>query len=230
MSNITPIRQQVAQPSQQDWWGAHPEHPIWPPQGTCGPQPPSCFSQIAKADACWDQSQALYNLVSKVVMDIFQTNPGIIPSPPPSQGSGPILGVTDGSNAQPGQVGEFVTGTASLAYAANPAITQNVNSLIVLQPGDWDVRAFGQTSSAFGVAQFYLSPVPAGLSNEMNAVVFESTAVGGVLSWDTLVSATARASVKVPTLLAFAMAVNQSIASGLPAGTFTMWVEARRVR
>lgn len=241
MSNITPIRGPMPQWGGGGWQGGQPNDgwewngsqwvwcgppPCPPPQ--CGP--PSPVSAVAQAQACYNQSQSLYNLVSQVVSDIFAKNPGIIPSPPPSAGSGPILGVTDGSDAQPGQVGEFVSASSSIPYTAYPTATQVVVSSIVLQPGDWDVWGLVTFTTNIGIAALYLSPQPAGLSNAMVAI--NAVSAPGVQTQEmiSLTIPTARASVAVPTLLAFTFAIYQNLDAALPAGTATFNVEARRTR
>lgn len=82
----------------------------------------------------------LYDLVTKVVEDIFKNNPGIIPTPPPGQMTGPIIGVTDGSVAGPGEVGEvlrnIVTGTVGVSAGLGSASI----AALTLTPGDWDVQ------------------------------------------------------------------------------------------
>jgi hypothetical protein len=64
-------------------------------------------------------------------------------------------GVTDGSNAAPGDVGEYMTATGSAVGLVTTAVT-NLASL-ALTPGDWDVsgsvlfNASAGTHSFFGV-------------------------------------------------------------------------------
>lgn len=234
-NNITPIRQPPVT-TQQDWWfppqqGCPPPQ-VWPPQQPCPPQPcptpPSCFSQVAQANACWDQSQALYNLVSKVVMDIFQTNPGIIPPPPPSQGSGPLLGVTDGSSAAPGIIGEFIEGSGTFAYPGSPNITSGSISTLVAQPGDWDFWAYATFGPGpIGGAEFYLQPSPPGMSNDLLGQAYTTGATG---VYEAIIGPYARGSFTVPTLLAFFVNINNSLASSLTAGTMTLTVQGRRRR
>lgn len=252
MSNITPIRQPMPAwggppgvwpphggPPDGWWWDGTnwqcgtpcPPPPCPPPQCAPAPQPPSCFSAVAKAQSCYDQSQALYNLVSQVVSDIFMKNPGIIPSPPPGVGSGPILGVTDGSNAAPGEVGEFIQLTGQLAYAAYPTNTTGVISLGVIPPGDWDFDVSVYYSSFIGGTNFILSPGPAGISNGMAGISAElSFTTPGTFENVLVIGQAARGSFAVPSLMAFGIQVNQGQASGLAAGTATMYLEARRAR
>jgi hypothetical protein len=208
-------------------WPAPPAPPMPPPSGCA---PPSCFDWISKANSCWDQSQQLTDFLTNVIEDIFQQNPGIIPPPPPSAGTGPIIGVTDGSDAAPGEVGEFVTAFTSFNFAAYPTDTAGSVSVLVVQPGDWDLRVFTNFSTAIGGVAVYLSPSPAGISNNM----FGSVTVLGTTTPDIegvyLIGATARGNFTVPTLLAFSYNVLQSQNSVLAAGTGTVTVEGRRLR
>jgi hypothetical protein len=217
------------------WWQPHPEHPIWPPPQppVCPPPPsgcapPGCFDWIAKAQACWDQSQDLEAFLTQVITDIFTQNPGIIPPPPPSAGTGPIIGVSDGSDAAPGEVGEFVSFPISASYAAAPQ-TQFIQ-MGVLQPGDWDIRGNLYFETFIEGVLAYLSPQPTGVSNDMLACNQINAATG---SPDTagvaLTLPTARASFAVPTLFVLKMLTNYWGAGG-NAGTAVGNFEARRVR
>lgn len=249
MSNITPIR------SPQPQWGGgwdgdqgNPGNPGWawngsqwvwaggqpcPPQPCPPPQqvccPPSGFSAVAGAQACYNQSQSLYNLVSQVVSDIFAKNPGIIPQPPPSAGSGPIIGVTDGSSAAPGEVGEFATGSGTMAYSgtASANVIGSISPL-VLQPGDWDIGAYMTFTSPVGGAYYILQPVPPGASNPMQAWGTDVGAAGFGIEYEVLVGASARGSFSVPTLLAFYVVVG--IDANANSGTAELVVSARRRR
>lgn len=229
MNNITPIRSHMMQQGgPPGWWwdgcGWQPQHP----DCGCGPTPtpPSCFSQVAHANACYDQSQALYNLVSKVVTDIFTNNPGIIPSPPPASGSGPVMGVTDGSNAAPGQVGEFVTGTATFNYPASGTPTTTLSPLVV-QPGDWDLYSYMTTSTDTGTgAYFQLNPLPVGVSNSMTGWYGVGGSTEPLSEFAFVIGLTARGSFSVPTLLAFQVGIGTPPAAGVA----TLVVSARRRR
>jgi hypothetical protein len=166
--------------------------------------------------------------LTKVITDIFTQNPGIIPPPPPSAGTGPIIGVSDGSDAAPGEVGEFVKFALAGNYNA-AAQTQQI-SAGVLQPGDWDIRGTVYFETFIEGVLMYLNPVPAGVSNNMLACNQINAATG---SPDTagvaLTFPTARGSFAQPTLLAYSMLTNYW-GSGGTAGGYTGVVEARRVR
>ena len=54
---------------------------------------------------------------------------------------GPIVGVTDGSNAAPGDVGEYIlTGRSDLAQFADAGWI--IALTLLVQPGDWDMQAY----------------------------------------------------------------------------------------
>jgi hypothetical protein len=67
----------------------------------------------------------------------------------------PIIGVTDGSNAAAGQVGEYIQATSS--GVSSPTGTWINICSIVLTPGDWDVRANGWTNAQTGQSSVYLA-------------------------------------------------------------------------
>lgn len=230
-----PMPQPMAAPSQQDWvwdgvnWCPPGCPPPCPPQ-PCPPTPPSCFSFIAKADACWDQSQALFDLVTKVVEDIFEKNPGIIPPPPPGAGTGPIIGVTDGSNANPGEVGEFVGQFFSIPFAAYPNVT-NTNVSLVLQPGDWDCTCSAEFNTPIGGTVFRLTPLPVGMFNDMTGgLMIGTSTISPTPEWPAIVGMPSRGSFSIPTLLPFNVQIFQNLNSALLAGNMQLWFGARRRR
>lgn len=150
-----------------------------------------------------------------------------LPVPPLT---GPIVGVTDGSDAAPGQVGEFIKASSGFSYSASPVVTTSSLSVIIVQPGDWDLWAFisGMTTN-FGGAAFYLNPVPTGMSNNLGTV----NGIGSsslVEQNATVVSAMARGLFSVPTLLAFTVTIDQSNTTGILAGSGQLSVEGRRRR
>lgn len=79
---------------------------------------------------------------------------GTVWAPTPVGGGGPVLGITDGSNAAPGYVGEQLN-----ADATNNAIPQGTPTTLVslnLTPGDWLVSAgiswAGNAPGGYGVS------------------------------------------------------------------------------
>jgi hypothetical protein len=90
-------------------------------------------------------------------------------------------------------------------------------SLGVLSPGDWDLSGFaGGWSVPVSESEIYLSPTPTGFSNNMI----------GFMTGDWMPLTHARASITVPTLLAF----TSNVVGTSAAGTGSLSVEARRAR
>jgi hypothetical protein len=141
----------------------------------------------------------------------------------------PMQGVTDGSDAKPGMIGEYVTGAGSLNYAANPAVTTGTVSPLVLSPGDWNITTWLYMTSPYGEAAFWLDPRPVGNSNLLRGAVAGVTAISSV-NTSVVVGQTGRGSYTVPTLLAFSVTIDQSTSAALTAGTASVVVEARRMR
>ena len=251
-ANVTPIRPPpmpepgwVWNGQSWVWLGPHPDHPIWPPEPPrppfCPPRPdcapPSCFSKIAKAEACWDQSQELYEFLTKVISDIFANDPSIIPSPPPGSGSGPIIGVTDGSTAAPGEVGEVLILTTPGNFSVpvqGGAVFQTVVSGLTLSPGDWDVQAYCNISGVIMGGIMQLSPAPPEANgNNMFAFLVSYTQIAegdvGAEQGLTLVSMVTPMSVAQPTLLPFSIIIVPGAVTP-QTGTYTLTVVARRMR
>lgn len=70
------------------------------------------------------------------------------PPPPAPPLNGPIIGVTDGSDAAPGMVGEYVSAVNTVAPPMTPTNSPTgisaIQAQIVLSPGDWDVWFSGE--------------------------------------------------------------------------------------
>jgi hypothetical protein len=142
----------------------------------------------------------------------------------------PLQGITDGSNAKAGNIGEYITMVGTMAYAAYPAVTTGTISAGVLPPGDWNITSAMTASAQIGEVSFYLSPEPAGMSNAMLGVAGITTYGAGSTQTLSLIGQNARGNFTVPTLLPFAVAVYNNTGSTLVAGTVTLTVEARRMR
>jgi hypothetical protein len=136
----------------------------------------------------------------------------------------PLLGVTDGSNAPAGYVGEFAEMTVTVAYAASPTITNQTVSTLVLTAGDWNIWAYAEYTVGVGFASFTQTPQATGTSNGVHGQVG-----GGGGTDDGVMGSLVRGSFSLPTALPFQVYVDQSQA-GLLAGTFYLTVNARRVR
>ena len=143
------------------------------------------------------------------------------PCPPGIRG--PIIGVTDGSKAAPGEVGELIIGTANTAYPASSLNWNATLSPLVVPPGDWLLTSSMGFSTMIQGAYFYLSPLPPGISNNMSGQAYTANTTAAEF---TLIGTVASLSVSVPTLLPFF--VNLDTLTN--AGTAYIQVEGRRMR
>jgi hypothetical protein len=183
-----------------------PQFPPCPPPGSCAP--PQCTDWLAKIESCWDQSQDLEALLTKIITQIFTDDPSIIPPAPPSAGSGPIIGVTDGSDAAPGEVGEYVTLAVNGVLAANAGLA--TYQALTLTPGDWDLWSYLDVDIPVGSTQFFqqlyfrLSANNVGVCfGDMGGVWPAGSGFGGGI-WPTN---TGRVSVSAPVLIVAAVEV-----------------------
>lgn len=194
--NVTPL------------WGRPPTG-VWPP---CPPGPG--MSGLFRLEECWRDVKAAKEALKRIIADIIAEDPTIV------AGVG-VAGVTDGSWAQPGQVGEVVQFITPVSYGEGTQ-TQNVSAGI-LPPGDWDLYASAGFSTVLLGAQFVLNPVPAGFDFALNAASQASLNEGIVL-----VSQLGLAHTSAPSLLAYAVTTN--VAAGTGAGTMTLFTVGRRRR
>lgn len=138
-----------------------PPTSVWPPCPPPGPWPAGLY----RFNECFDQVQQLEAFLSQVIRNMLAEDPSLI-----AVGQ-PIVGVTNGTDAQPGMVGEFKQMVANFSWTANA----NFSSLISpgsLPAGDWDCWwYFGVTAPVFG-AQIYLNPVPPGFTGDMDQVLY----------------------------------------------------------
>lgn len=137
------------------------------PKGICQPKGP-----LFAANTCWDNSQAMYDLVKQVVEDLFENDPTLVPPPP---------GVTDGSLAASGQVGQVWTATATGGWAqggGSGGATPPGPNLVIAQPalpaGDWDVSwqlsiPVSSTIIISGALMTLPPPLPVGAAGNMSA-------------------------------------------------------------
>ena len=209
------------------WPPSNPSGTVIPfplPWGQTGCCPPGGLDALMK---CYCDIQQASAFIGQIMLDQINNNPAIIAAIiagiENSGSSLPTVGVTNGAAAQPGQVGEFVAFSQSVAY---PTTSQNVPvTMGVLPPGDWDIWAFGNTSTLVSDFAFVLNPVPAGVSNDLETLIVPFTAAEAL----ELVSTTAQALISVPTLFVFQVGTN-GVGAGSSAGTATITFNARRRR
>jgi hypothetical protein len=143
---------------------------------------------------------------------------------------GPIIGVVDGSDAAPGEVGEFLTAEKSFTYAAFAAggtTSTGQIELINMPPGDWDMTISSSYSGLITGSLFFLNPQPTGVSNAMFGLNTNFTMAGE--EEVIIIGQSARGSFAVNTLLSFEVQVYQGTA-GLTGGTMDLRIECRRRR
>lgn len=192
--------------------------PPCPPPPACCP-PPGCVDQM---QACWDSSQALYDLVKKVLQDVITSEPGILTA----------TGVTDGSDVQPGQVGEYFQTLTNFNIPAQFNFQQIV-AVGTLPAGDWDVDARVRCGSLVGGVQAWLNPVPAGFSHDMETMLAVLVSSTQSALQDCIITAPpVRANLTVDTLVSFQVNTNyfESPVLAPEAGTGTILFTARRMR
>jgi hypothetical protein len=157
-----------------------------------------------------------------------------LPAPSSSTSTiGPIIGVVDGSDAAPGEVGEFLTSLITYAYLGYPTKNETTLTPINMPPGDWDLSASASFTTTTGSVLFELVPIPTGMSNAMVGWIGDFGPPGSMAT-DVedlvLIGQIARGSFAVNTPLAFDVQVDQGTNTSLLGGTMTMRIEARRRR
>lgn len=121
-------------------------------------------------------------------------------------GGTPLVGVTDGSNAMPGDVGEFITGESTTSLTPAQVFQADVSPLIV-PPGDWLLYASVEGRLGLGGSWWFVKNSPPGLSNGMQG------SVGGTEG--VVVGQPARGSFTVATPLVFVLNVTNLDAANL---------------
>lgn len=204
MSNVFPIPRPPTPPA----WCGHPGHPDWCDCGCGPPCPPSTVD-------AWREMARFKDMLRSIIDEMGIT-------------AKPMQGVIDGSDAKPGEVGEFIHGSAQLNYGASPAVVDGNVAPLVVPPGDWDLFGIVTISSGVGVISVTLAPAPAGISDliwTQEGVIGVQTPTTGQMTMNTI-----RGNFTVPTLLSFKVHVDQSLATGLTAGVANVIVSGRRVR
>lgn len=177
---------------------------VWPP---CPPVPlADCMSGLEQCYADVKRAQAF---IKQMLIDIINCDPSII-----GRGT-PIIGVTDGSDAQPGMVGEWVLLSQQMNFGTGSSIT-NI-TMGSLSPGDWDVGGYTLFSAAAGETDITLNPVPPGFTSAINMW----TSVGGAVP-----SPMTRALTSAPSLIAYTV----NIAGATDTGIMDLFFVARRAR
>lgn len=220
-SNIVPFATTPPAPTPPPWPPGY-----WPmPSGVM----PGCAPPSGGLMDCYWSVQQATAFISAIMIDAINNNPAvtqaIIAAIEASGSTLPLLGVTNGAEAQPGQVGELVWLTATVNYTA--AFQNQTITLGIIQPGDWDFWIYAICPNPVMGVNFVLTPSPAGLYG--TAQGFFITAVAGGASQVVCVSPVCRLLSSVPTLLPVEVLTNQN-AAGPAAGTLSLELMARRRR
>lgn len=138
----------------------------------------------------------------------------------------PRMGVVDGSAAVPGQVGEWISSSASITIPALGAGNnwQGLVTPISLPAGDWMCFADATWALFYPSVFFGMGPVPAGLSNGMLGGSWGSGDVNNRIA----LGVPAHAAMATPTLLTFQVLIQAGGVVG--SGNFTQRVQAIRLR
>ncbi len=149
-----------------------------------------------------------------------------------TQSSGTITGVTDGSNASAGYVGEFVSSQQTTGQTLGNGSSINVTS-ITLSAGDWDVQgnflfAYTTTNSVTYTIQGGINSVSATIGGQDSYCEISHHAASAAALTQSIPTFTQRYSITTPTTLYLVAKVGAG--SGLSSATAKGTIRARRVR
>lgn len=191
------------------------------PAGCC---PPGGMDALLQ---CYCDIQAATAFISKVVTDLAQTDPAfqqaLVDAIAASGSNIPLIGVTNGADAQPGQVGEWIDYGLAVSYTA--ATQSQPVTMGTLPPGDWDIWASCNLEPGNTGGSFILNPIPAGFTAIGLQTIGAAAVTGQNIS---VVSAVERALTSVPSLINFTLTTNMG-GSG-SAGAAGIYFTARRRR
>ena len=194
-------------------WGARPPTSVWPPCPPPGPWPAGLY----RLNECWDDVAKTKAFLAKIMKEIIAEDPSII-----AVGT-PVVGVTDGSDAVAGMVGQFIQTATTVGYTANTNQTSFLNAAS-LPAGDWDCWWYTNYDTGILGAQNFLSPIPPGFSGDMN-MNFSQVGAATVDDFN-LASPAVRGLISVATPMVFNITILPSTSNG----TLTFVFNARRRR
>lgn len=128
--------------------------------------------------------------------------------------------------------GAFNQYESDINYAAFPTVTMLNVTVATIQPGDWDMTvSLGPQGGSLSAVDFFLSPVPTGVSNSMRGTLFLVDATGTAVGInDSVVDGqSARGNFTVPTPLTFSVRLDNSGISGSGASFARLVLTTRRV-
>lgn len=201
-----------------------PAMSMMPGQMWWGGAPPGCAPPGGSLMDCYWQIQGATQFISAIMIDAINNNPAvadaIVAALVESGSALPLIGVTNGADAQPGQVGEFVLLSQSINLATGTN-TQTV-SLGILQPGDWAVWAYMNFGIEFISASYVLSPQPAGFTYTLTAASASPTTTP---QYQMVITPLGRALTSVPSPITFQVTTDVTTA-----GNALLSFGARRMR
>lgn len=216
-SNVVPMPAAAPAPMAYPW----PMPPGGFPAGCC---PPGGMDALLQ---CYCDVQSATAFISKVVQDLAANDPvfqqSLVDAIVASGSNIPLIGVTNGTPAQPGQVGEYVSYHLQPTFAATANQSQPV-TMGVLQPGDWQVWSTLSTSVVTTGSNMVLNPVPPGFSSSLEQQL--AGAASGLTT--VLLGGPAQALISVPTLVVIQLSTNTDGAGA--AGYADLFFNALRVR
>lgn len=227
--------------------------------GIVKPKPPPCPPSPGDLFMSWEQMKQVREMIKQIMSELIINDPGVsallqryiiealsfdphvnntLTTVINQQIAASKIGVTDGSNALPGQIGEFFMTDIAVPFDAYPAVTDTIAPLVSVPAGDWDMRMNMDTSSggptptpiAVGAFSSWIDSPPAGLSNQLTMVQYPFVAGMTADSIVALNSCVARGSFSQSTPLSVRVVVNQSSDPLLLGGQVFMHFEARRMR
>jgi hypothetical protein len=207
----------------------NPQTP-WPSPPTPMPpgcMPPSCFSELAALNACYNSVQMMEMILSKVVTDLATNNKAfqqaLVNAIAASGSNVPLIGVTNGADAQPGQVGEWYIQTQTVPVTGAIAQTQTLS--FTMQPGDWDVWYWVGTTVYVNDLQASVTPPVAGIEGSTYTIIATTTGASEAV---TIESPAFRLLTSVPVLIPLQIICNSTGAGS--AGNMEVQMTARRRR
>lgn len=204
-------------------WAMNPIYPI-PPGPWGGTGAPGCAPGCPPNSLmqCYCDIQNATAFISAIMIDLINNNPAVaqamIDAIVKSGAALPLIGVTNGSAAQPGQVGEFVEFVQNVSVPSGTTSNQTV-TMGVLQPGDWDCWGsayFPMATTGLNLTQM----TTVGFQNGVDAAFF-----GGTGEVGTVATTTVQGLISVPTLIVMQVTIETTAAGTLSLGYF-----ARRMR
>ena len=129
-------------------------------------------------------------------------------------------------------IGAYAQYESDINFSAYPLVTQVNVTVATIQPGDYDLTVtLGPQGGNLGNVDFFLSPLPAGMQNQMRGTLFLSTSTGGSVGINdsVVVGQPSRGSFTVATAMTFSVKLDNSAISSSGASFAKLVLTSRRV-